>query len=608
MLGTLLADAEDRKPVILRPYQEQMKQAWHAAKDRGVKRGLVVGATGTGKTTSFADIIGEQCLADEDYSAMILAHRSELLRQASERFAGMFPHIGVGIEAGDMQCPTHARVVAASVQSVGSPGCKRLSWMRPKEIICDEGHHGAASSYQNVFRRFGCYDTDGTYLLGYTATPHRLDQLALYGSEEAIFQEVVFTYDIVAAIRDGFLVDLRGYRAAADIDLSKVRRSHGDYNQKELEKIVNVEAVNDLAFSSWQEVASDRQTIVFCSGVEHARTYAHICSEMGIQAEAVYGDMPVAQRDKVINRFRRRETQVITNCDVLTEGFDAQECGCVILLRPTTSWSLFTQMVGRGLRTLPNVIEGIGEPAARREAIESSAKPDCIVIDIVANTTTHRVDDKPESRDIPSLQALVGLPPALDLEGRTVGKALQEFSALPEMVKSAAFHRKTTFSGLSSVLTQVQMLAELELPDEAIHAGSQLFWLKIGDMAYMIDCGSFGHGIERRAVLRGDILGNWILHLESFEGTRQLRDEVFPMPDALDRAFPAAERVIRKSFSGVSRLAGVNSPWRTGLPTVEQVGALREAGMDEAVLKDLDQGKASAMLTMLKGRGVEKFD
>lgn len=602
MIGTLLADAVDLKPVILRPYQEQMKQAWHAAKDRGIRRGLVVGATGTGKTTSFADIIGEQCLADSNYSAMILAHRSELLRQASERFAGMFPHIRVGVEAGDRQCTPDARVVAASVQSIGWPGSKRLEWMRPTEIICDEGHHGAASSYQNVFRRFGCYDDDGTYLLGYTATPHRLDQLALYGSEEAIFQEVVFTYDIVAAIRDGFLVDLRGYRAAADIDLSRVRRSHGDYVQKELEKVVNVEAVNDLAFTSWQEVASDRQTIVFCSGVEHARTYAHICSEMGVKAEAVYGDMPMSQRDKAISRFRRRETQVLTNCDVLTEGFDAQECGCVILLRPTTSWSLFTQMVGRGLRTLPNVIEGIGEPDARRRAIEGSAKPDCIVIDIVANTSAHRVDDKPDSRDLPSLQALVGLPPALDLEGRTIAKALEEFSRLPEGVKSAAFHRKTTFSGLSSVLTQVQMISELQLPDEAIHAGSQLFWLKIGEMAYMIDCGSFGHGVERRALLQGDILGHWVLHLQSSSGDRTLRDEVFPMPDALDRAFPAAEHVIRRHFAGVTRLAGVTSPWRTGSPTEEQLQALRQAGMDDAVLAELDQGKASAMLTMLKGR------
>lgn len=604
-LGALLAGVE-AKPVILRPYQEQMKQAWQAAKDRGIQRGLVVAATGTGKTTFFGSIVGSQASQDPAYTALILAHREELLRQAATRFQGMYPQIPVGIESGTSRCPEGVRVVCGSVQKLGIRGSESLEWLGPMELVCDEGHHGAASSYQNVFRRFGCYEENGTYLLGVTATPHRLDQLALYGSEQAIFQEVVFTYDIVAAIKDGFLVDLRGYRAAADIDLSKVKKAGGDYVQKDLEKIVNVDPVNELAFDSWKQVAAGRQTIVFCTGVDHAKRMAEIFREGGFKAEAVYGDLATDAREAAIARFRRGETRVLTNCELLTEGFDAQECSCVLLLRPTTSWSLFTQMVGRGLRTLPNVIDGLGTPSTRREAIRGSAKPDCIVIDIVANTAAHSVNGRPESKDLPSLQALVGLPSALDLEGKTIAEALEEFDALPDIVKAAAFSRDTTFAGLTSVLTQVEMLAELNLPDEAIQAGSQLYWLKTGDLMYIIDAGSDAHGIRRQATLWGDILGHWSLRLESWEGPNQLRDETFPMPENLEAAFKAAERTIQQRFFGVAKMAHVNAPWRRGKPTSTQVDLLRKAGVHAQVIETLDKGKASAMLAMLRAKGTDQ--
>lgn len=604
-LGTLLATSDDRPPVILRPYQEQMDQAWQAAKDRGVQRGLIVAATGTGKTTVFAAILGANCRRDPAYTALILAHRAELIRQAAERFHWMYPGLPVGIESGDSKAPPGMRVVCGSVQKLGMPGSECLDWLGPMEIVCDEGHHGAAKSYQRVFARFGCYEEHGTSLLGVTATDHRLDQLALYGSEQAIFQEVIFRYDIVTAIKDGFLVDLRGFRAAADLDLSKVRKSHGDYNQKDLERVVNVEPVNELAFESWSNVARDRQTIVFCSGVDHAKRVAAIFVDQGVSAEAVYGDLPTVVRDAVIRRFRKGETQVLTNCDILTEGFDAQECACVVLLRPTQSWSLFTQMVGRGLRTLPGVIEGIGTPSDRRDAIRGSAKPDCIVIDIVANTVAHRVDERPDSKDIPSLQALVGLPSALDIEGKTIAEAIEEFENLPELVKSAAFSRQTNFAGLTSVLTQVEMLSELTLPEEVTRAGGQLFWLKVADLVYIIDAGNSGQ-MRRQATLRGDILGHWVLHLESWDGERQIRHDQFPMPEDPGAAFIAAERVIQNQFFGVTKLAHKDAPWRRGDPTGAQMAILEGAGIHREVIRELDKGRASAMIAMLQAKGLDQ--
>jgi hypothetical protein len=223
------------------------------------------------------------------------------------------------------------------------------------------------------------------------------------------------------------------------------------------------------------------------------------------------------------------EVQVLTNMDILTEGFDAQACSCVIMLRPTQSWSLFTQMVGRGLRVLPGLIDGIGTPAERREAVRGSAKADCIVIDIVSNTSLHNVADRPKDGETPSLQGLVGLPSALDLEGLTLAEAVEEFEQLPELVKAAAFRRKTSFSGLSATLTQVEMLSELSIPEEAEDAGARLYWLKVADLEYMLDIGTgVGSMIRRVARLVGDIVGHWTLHIQSWDGDRLLRDEDVP--------------------------------------------------------------------------------
>lgn len=593
----------NHKPVILRPYQEQMEQAWLAAQDRGVQRGLIVSATGTGKTTLIWQILSRACTSLA-FTGLTVAHRHELLHQIYNRGLQQAPWISSGIESGDQECPKGSRVAIASVQSIGRDGSSRLAWLAPGLVIVDEAHHAAARTYQNVLRRFGCYDDLGTLCLGVTATPHRLDNLALHGSNKAIFQELIFDYNILKAIKDGFLVDLRGYRAAVDIDLSRVKKKDGDYVASSLEKVVNVEPVTELAFKSWSEVASNRQTIIFCAGVDHAKDVAEIFRQHGVKAEAVWGDMSPQARAEAIRKFHSGELQVLTNMEILTEGFDAQACSCIILLRPTQSWSLFTQMVGRGLRVLPGIIEGIGEPVFRRVAIADSKKPDCIVIDIVSNTCAHSVAAKPESEDIPSLQALVGLPSALDMEGKTLGEAVEAFEDLPAMLKAAAFRRPTSFSGLTAQLTQIEMLAELELPEEAQEAGARLCWLKTGDLTYLLDIGTGVDGnIAREAILQGDVFGSWVLHLHSRGASGEvIRDMRIPIKDAITTqdVFPMAEHYINQTFPGVMRMAATDAKWRAGAPTDDQRAALRAFGVSEDLILALNKGRASQLLTALE--------
>lgn len=589
-------------PVILRPYQKNCANAWSAAVDRGIRRGLAVAATGSGKTVIFNSIIRQQAGDDLGFTALAIAHRKELLYQIFETGQWINPDFYPSIHSGDEKALRGSRLVAASVQSVGLPHSDALDWLKPSLVICDEAHHAAADTYQRTFQRFGCYEDEGTLLLGVTATPHRLDNKALVGTtDKAIFEEIIFRYDIVAAIKDGFLVDLKGYRAAAQVDLSGVKVSRGDYQQNQLEDAMNVDPVNQLAYESWVNAGKGHQTIVFCAGVDHAKAVAEVFNEKGVKAAAVWGDMNPRDRVQVIDDFRNGRIQVLTNMDILTEGFDARQAGCVILLRPTKSWSLFVQMIGRGLRTLSGVVEGIEfEPAeTRRAAIRSSEKPECVVIDIVAMAGDggHNVTDKKSGTGDPSLNALVGLPEGLELDGHSVIEALELFEDMPEIVKAAAGRKRSlNFDDLTAVLSQVEMLLEIEPPEEAI-ANGELYWLKTGELEYQVDCGS-QYGVARRAVMIGDFLGKWVLAIES----THREPTIFPLPDNLPLAFRAAEGIIGREFMGVSKLASRKAEWRTGSPTINQLGYLRDMGIDEHIFEHLTRGSASAMIGVLKAR------
>lgn len=510
--------------------------------------------------------------------------------------------------------PRLARVDRVEVLERGGDG--RYGGLCPDGFVYDievERHHAffangvlvhnCAATYQNVFSRFGCYDDGGCHLLGVTATPHRLDNKALVGNvDKAIFEEIVFRYDIRDAIREGFLVDLRGYQAAAvELDLSKVKTKgkEGDYDQGALERAMNVEAINELALKSWREAADGRKAIVFCAGVDHAKAVADVFRLGGVPSEAIYGDMKREDREAAIARFRSGETLVLTNMDVLTEGFDCPDAGAVVLLRPTKSWSLYAQMLGRGLRTLPGVIEGIENGPDRRAAIRGSVKPDCVIVDVVGLTSAQKIENGADGTGDASLQGLVGLPPQLDIEGRTISDALDLWEELPEPVKAAAFRRPTSFSGLSAVLTQVEMLADVDVPPEVDAVGAGLYWIRTGESVYTVECGNDPRAGQRRATLSVDLLGGCSLRLSVGKHSRD-----YDLPETLAVAVKAAEVIIERTFANASALSSRNAKWRTADPTDAQLKVLRDAGIHEEVLGHLNKGKASAMIAMVRRQSV----
>jgi len=279
------------------------------------------------------------------------------------------------------------QIVVAGVQTIGtSIGARRLQRFKPDEfdaIVCDEAHHAIAATYRTIFEHFGLFEADSNkLLLGVTATPVRGDGRGL----NAVFQEIVYQMSILDAIQKGWLCDLRAYRIRTTVDLDRVRANPGgDFVEDQLGLAVNTSRRNNEIVGTWLKLGGQRRTVVFCVTIQHAKDLAEAFKAQGVAADCIWGEDQ--DRGKKLDKHKRGEITVLTNCAVLTEGYDDWQISCILLARPTRSELLFTQMIGRGTR----IEEGLDNLVDARIRNQDIRKPDCIVIDVVDNSTIHRL-------------------------------------------------------------------------------------------------------------------------------------------------------------------------------------------------------------------------
>ena len=344
---------------------------------------LIVAATGTGKTQTFCTIAHEW----EYGRVLIMAHRSELIQQAAGRLESMssgeyIVGLDIGIEQADLRSCKSNHFVVASVQSIYRED--RLARLKRDGgfglIIVDEAHHAPASTYKKVFNAF-----PEAKILGVTATPDRSDEQAM----GRVFEDIALEYDVENGINDGYLVPIKGREIfIQSLDLSRVSVVKGDFAKAELDDEICDSADGMVSELVKMVPPGDKQGIVFCPGVKTAHYMAERLNTVspGIAA-AIDGKTEQFERQSIMERFRKGEIQWLTNCMVATEGFDAPSVSVVVCARPTKSRALYAQMVGRGTRVLPGLVDRLGTPEARRTAIAGSAKPNMLVVDFVGNSS-----------------------------------------------------------------------------------------------------------------------------------------------------------------------------------------------------------------------------
>lgn len=372
-----------------RPYQADAEAAIFAGLAQSQSQ-LLVMATGLGKTIVMSHVARRWAGDGRPGRVLLVAHREELIAQGKGKLDAI---VGTDCDvemAGDRDTG-RSPVVVASVQSLSQAG--RLARYRPEAfglVMIDEAHHAIATTYRRVMGHFRA-GNPACRFLGVTATPRRADELAM----GQVFDSCCFEYGIEPAVEDGWLVPVAQRAVKVEgLDFSKVRQTAGDLNEKDLEKILKEEKVLHAQAAPTVEIAGDRPTLVFCVTVAHAHALAGVIDRYKPRsAVALDGRTDRDERRRQVERFKNGEVQFLVNVGLFLEGFDAPNTAVVAMCRPTKSLALYMQVLGRGTRPLPGVVdgEGVDTAEARKEAIAGSAKTHMTVLDFVGNSGRHKI-------------------------------------------------------------------------------------------------------------------------------------------------------------------------------------------------------------------------
>lgn len=374
-----------------RPYQAEAIKALIAGWQGPQNRLAVVLPTGAGKTVVFANLISELLAQLGGRRALVIAHREELIEQAAAKIRAVRPDLRVGVVKAERDEHQDADVIVASIQTLAVER-RRQAIENIGVVIVDECHHAAAPSYMTVLDHFGAWR--GLPVAGFTATMTRAD-----GGLAEVWQEVVFTLDILEMIEDGYLCDVRGKRVIVDgLDLDSVRTRAGDLQDGQLGQALEDSDAGPVVAKAYQEHAGDRPGVVFTPTVSTAQSMAEAFTAAGIPAAAVWGDMSRDDRAATLDRYRAGDVQVLTNCMVLTEGFDAPWTSCAVIARPTKSAGLYCQMAGRALRLF-------------------DGKKDALILDVMGASTRHK---------LASIVDLTGREAPMPTEDQTLREAVRE--------------------------------------------------------------------------------------------------------------------------------------------------------------------------------------
>ena len=374
------------KKIELFDYQEDMKARIEKALclHRSVMAQM---PTGTGKTVLLASVVESFLREHSNCKVWIVAHRRELVSQIRETIERVFSKITPSLFTLKEGSTSHPDPLSSGAREetapprrseplrskVGgpskvSPDCLSASafnvpikavsiqWLskhydeieeEPGMIVIDEAHHALAKTYKEMWERF-----PKAKFLGLTATPCRLNGKGFtdlfdvlvqsWSVPEFISKGRLATYDFVSIKSDGVTQRL--------IDSLQKRGADGDYQNKEMDMLLNKKPSIERLYRSLEEFGKDRKGIVYAINISHAQKITKLYQEHGVKAIAIDSKTPATERRQDIEAFKKGDIQVLVNVDIFSEGFDCPDVEFVQLARPTLSLAKYLQMVGRGLR------------------------------------------------------------------------------------------------------------------------------------------------------------------------------------------------------------------------------------------------------------------
>lgn len=328
--------------------------------------------TGSGKTLTTAWIVDS--VRKKEKRCIFCVHRIELLHQTSKSFTSLgIPH---GFIASSEDYDPNQLTHIAGIDTLR----RRMDQVvEPDLLVIDEAGHAMSETWQKVIN----YWPKAKKLL-ITATPERLDGKGL----RHVAQSMVIGKSPRWLIDEGYLSPYRVFAPAAP-DLSGVKITGGDYSSAQLAIVMDKSSITGDAVEHYKKHCAGMRSIVFAVNIEHSKHIVQQFNDAGITAAHLDGTFGKIERENVIERFRYGETTILSNVNILTEGFDVPGVQAAILLRPTKSLALYLQMVGRALRPIYADDAVLETKEGRVAAIAEGAKPSAIILDHTGNCKIH---------------------------------------------------------------------------------------------------------------------------------------------------------------------------------------------------------------------------
>ncbi|MEZ4721942.1 MAG: DEAD/DEAH box helicase [Flavobacteriales bacterium] len=320
--------------VELRPYQragiKKIFEAWNPEK-KNLMNVLFQMPTGTGKTTVFSEIVRK---ADaKNRKTLIVVHRKELVDQIVERLAQF--RVEAGVISGSLPTEPNKKVQVATIQTLS-----RRQYPEADIVIIDECHHSKAGTYKKLWDMY-----PNARFLGVTATPVRINGDGF----DDLFDILIPLGTLSYFIENNFLVPIK-HLVCSVPDLSSVKQKMRDYDLQMLRSVMLDNSLMANLVESYQKHIPDKKTIVFAVDVEHSKEIVRRYDEAGVRAAHIDANTPKSDREEILQQFKEGSIRVLSNVDIVSEGFDVPDCEAVQLARPTKSLVLYLQQVGRCMR------------------------------------------------------------------------------------------------------------------------------------------------------------------------------------------------------------------------------------------------------------------
>ena len=355
---------------MLRDYQQRAIAAlydWFRSNATG--HPILELPTGAGKSHIVAELCRDIMSENPSARVLMLTHVKELIEQNANKLREAWPNAPMGIFSAGLGRKDIDAITFAGIQSIYRHAAK-LGHVHL--VVIDECHlvnNNKDGRYRELLDALTAINP-ALRVVGLTATPYRLGQGMLTDGEDALFDDIIDVVSISELVAKGYLAPLASkLPPRGRIDVSGVRKVAGEYNQKDLEAAARLsegEAVDMIT-----EYGADRRSwLIFCTGVAHSEEVAEALNNQGFPAASITQNTPKAERAQRLADFKAGRLRALTNCNVLTTGFDHPGTDLIAFLRPTMSAGLYMQMAGRGMR----IAEG---------------KTDCLVLDFAGNISRH---------------------------------------------------------------------------------------------------------------------------------------------------------------------------------------------------------------------------